>query len=37
VRAKEMQEARVDIVFASLKADPAFQKLTSLADGGAMR
>jgi len=37
VRRKEMQEARVDIVFASLKADPAFQDLTSLADGAGMK
>ncbi|MEA2693795.1 MAG: MalT-like region, partial [Acidobacteriota bacterium] len=36
VRKKEMQEARVDIVFESLKKDPAFVKLTALADGGAM-
>jgi len=37
VRRKEMQEARVDIVFASLKADPAFQELTALADGAGMQ
>jgi tetratricopeptide (TPR) repeat protein len=33
VRSKEMMEARVDAVFASLKADPAFVSLTSGADG----
>ena len=33
VRAKEMMEARVDAVFASLRADPAFVALTSGADG----
>jgi tetratricopeptide (TPR) repeat protein len=32
VRRKEMEEARVDIVFASLKKDPAFVDLTALAD-----
>ncbi len=32
VRAKEMEEARVDIVFASLKDDPAFRELIKLAD-----
>jgi tetratricopeptide (TPR) repeat protein len=32
VRAKEMWEARVDYVFSSLKDDPAFVKLTALAD-----
>jgi len=32
VRAKEMKEAREDIVFASLHADPEFRALTSLAD-----
>jgi len=37
VRRKEMQEARVDIVFASLKADPAFVELTALADGAGMK
>jgi tetratricopeptide (TPR) repeat protein len=37
VRRKEMQEARVDIVFASLKADPAFVELTALADGEGMK
>jgi tetratricopeptide (TPR) repeat protein len=37
VRKKEMQEARVDIVFASLKADPAFVELTAQADGAGMR
>ncbi|HWX55776.1 MAG TPA: tetratricopeptide repeat protein [Verrucomicrobiae bacterium] len=33
VRSKEMMEARVDTVFASLKNDPAFLTLTSGADG----
>jgi tetratricopeptide (TPR) repeat protein len=33
VRSKEMMEARVDAVFASLKADPAFISLTQEADG----
>jgi tetratricopeptide (TPR) repeat protein len=33
VRRKEMHEAQVDIVFAGLKADPAFKELTALADG----
>jgi tetratricopeptide (TPR) repeat protein len=33
VRSKEMMEARVDAVFASLKNDPAFMALTSGADG----
>jgi tetratricopeptide (TPR) repeat protein len=33
VRSKEMMEARVDAVFVSLKADPAFVALTSGADG----
>jgi tetratricopeptide (TPR) repeat protein len=33
VRAKEMMEARVDAVFASLRNDPAFLALTSGADG----
>jgi tetratricopeptide (TPR) repeat protein len=33
VRSKEMMEARVDAVFVSLKADPAFVVLTSGADG----
>ena len=33
VRTKEMMEARVDAVFASLKTDPAFIALTSGADG----
>lgn len=33
VRSKEMMEARVDAVFGSLKADPAFIALTSGADG----
>jgi tetratricopeptide (TPR) repeat protein len=37
VRRKEMQEARVDIVFASLKNDPAFVALTALADGAGMK
>jgi len=32
VRAKEMWEARVDYVFSSLKDDPAFVKLTALAN-----
>jgi tetratricopeptide (TPR) repeat protein len=33
VRSKEMMEARVDAVFASLMHDPAFMQLTSGADG----
>ncbi len=33
VRAKEMMEARVDAVFASLREDPQFMALTSGADG----
>jgi tetratricopeptide (TPR) repeat protein len=33
VRSKEMMEARVDAVFASLRDDPAFVALTSGADG----
>jgi len=33
VRAKEMMEARVDAVFASLRSDPAFLALTKEADG----
>jgi tetratricopeptide (TPR) repeat protein len=33
VRSKEMMEARVDAVFASLKTDPTFITLTSGADG----
>ena len=33
VRSKEMMEARVDAVFATIKADPAFVALTSGADG----
>jgi tetratricopeptide (TPR) repeat protein len=33
VRSKEMMEARVDAVFASLRNDPAFMSLTSGADG----
>jgi hypothetical protein len=33
VRAKEMMEARVDAVFDSLRADPAFIALTCDADG----
>jgi tetratricopeptide (TPR) repeat protein len=33
VRSKEMMEARVDAVFASIKKDPAFVALTSGADG----
>ena len=33
VRSKEMMEARVDAVFASLKSDPTFVALTSGADG----
>ncbi len=33
VRAKEMMEARVDAVFDSLRADPAFVALTNDADG----
>ena len=36
VRRKEMQEARVDIVFESLKKDPEFVQLTALADGAGM-
>jgi hypothetical protein len=31
-----MQEARVDIVFESLKKDSAFVQLTALADGAMM-
>lgn len=31
-----MQEARVDIVFASLKQDPEFVGLTAAADGAGM-
>jgi len=37
VRRREMHEARVDIVFASLKQDPTFVALTALADGGDSR
>lgn len=39
VREKEMMEARVDAVFASIVRDPEFVKLTALADGSldAMR
>lgn len=33
VRSKEMMEARVDAVFASIVADPEFVSLTDLADG----
>ncbi|HLY59675.1 MAG TPA: hypothetical protein VKV95_02810 [Terriglobia bacterium] len=33
VRSKEMMEARLDAVFASMRADPAFVTLTSGADG----
>ena len=33
VRSKEMMEARVDAVFASLKQDPGFVALTDAADG----
>ena len=33
VRSKEMMEARVDAVFASLAADAGFKSLTSGADG----
>jgi len=33
VRSKEMMEARVDAVFASLKQDPEFKALTDAADG----
>ena len=33
VRTKEMMEARVDAVFATLRDDPAFVALTSGADG----
>jgi tetratricopeptide (TPR) repeat protein len=36
VRQKEMQEARVDIVFESLKKDADFVQLTALADGAMM-
>ena len=32
VRAKEMWEARVDYVFASIKDDPEFVKLTAMAE-----
>jgi len=32
VRAKEMWEARVDYVFASMKNDPEFMKLTAMAN-----
>jgi hypothetical protein len=32
VRAKEMKEAREDIVFTALKADPEFIAMTALAD-----
>lgn len=35
VRAKEMQEARDDIAFSSLKSDPEFISLTSMADRDA--
>ncbi len=31
MRAKEMWEARVDYVFASIKDDPEFVKLTAMA------
>jgi tetratricopeptide (TPR) repeat protein len=33
VRGEEMMEARVDAVFASIRTDPEFLKLTALADG----
>jgi tetratricopeptide (TPR) repeat protein len=33
VRSEEMMEARVDAVFASIRTDPEFVKLTALADG----
>ena len=33
VRSKEMMEARVDAVFASIVADPGFVSLTDKADG----
>jgi len=33
VRSKEMMEARVDAVFASIKSDPTFVALTAGADG----
>jgi len=33
VRSKEMMEARVDIVFASLMKEPEFMKMTAGADG----
>jgi tetratricopeptide (TPR) repeat protein len=36
VRKKEMQEARVDIVFESLKQNPEFVALTAEADGAGM-
>jgi hypothetical protein len=36
VRRKEMQEARVDIVFESLKKDSDFVGLTAEADGAIM-
>jgi tetratricopeptide (TPR) repeat protein len=36
VRRREMQEARDDVVFASLHHDPAFVALTKLADGHGM-
>jgi tetratricopeptide (TPR) repeat protein len=37
VRAMEMQEARDDYMFASLREDPEFVKLTRLADGHSMK
>ena len=33
MRAKELMEARVDAVFASLREDPTFLALTGAADG----
>jgi tetratricopeptide (TPR) repeat protein len=33
VRGEEMMEARVDAVFASIRTDPEFLKLTAMADG----
>jgi tetratricopeptide (TPR) repeat protein len=37
VRSMEMQEARDDVVFKSLHRDPAFVKLTKMADGHTMK
>ena len=36
VRAKEMQEARDDIAFASIETDPEFMAMTDKADRDAM-